>query len=69
MDKATVDSLFAGTPHTSWTGAVLNAEMVISGLKALHPDPVAAWYVPQVSQIAPAPDLSDTPPPTTAPAN
>ncbi len=57
MDKATVDALFAGGPHTSWTGAVINAETVISGLKALKVDPVAAYYVDKVNLIAPAPDL------------
>jgi hypothetical protein len=55
MDKATVDSLFSGSPHTSWTGAVLNAETVISGLKALSPDPVAAYYIDAVKQIPAAP--------------
>lgn len=55
MDKAAVDALFSGSPHTSWTGAVLNAETVISGLKALQPDPVAAYYVDQVQQIPAAP--------------
>ncbi len=58
LDKAAVDDLFSGSPHTSWTGAVVNAETVISGLKALKNDPVAAYYVPQVKEIAPAPDLS-----------
>ncbi|HVX85133.1 MAG TPA: GDSL-type esterase/lipase family protein [Phycisphaerae bacterium] len=65
LPKVQVDALFAGSPHTSWTGAVLNAETVISGLKALHPDPAAAWYVPQVQQIAAAPALPDNPPATT----
>jgi rhamnogalacturonan acetylesterase len=67
MDKSQVDAMYAGTPHTSWTGAVMNAETVISGLKALHPDPVAQYYVPQVSEIAPATEINyDTP--TTEPA-
>jgi hypothetical protein len=60
MDKATVDALFSGSPHTSWTGAVVNAETVISGLKALKADPVADYYVDQVKQIAPAPELTPT---------
>jgi hypothetical protein len=46
-----VDALFSGSPHTSWTGAVLNAETVISGLKALKINPVAAYFVPQVEEI------------------
>jgi lysophospholipase L1-like esterase len=58
LDKSAVDKLFSGSPHTSWTGAVINAETVISGLKALQSDPVAAYYVDAVKQIAPAPDLS-----------
>lgn len=65
LDKNAVDLLFSGSPHTSWTGAVLNAETVISGLKALKPDPVAAYYVDAVKQIAPAPDLGT---PAAAPA-
>jgi lysophospholipase L1-like esterase len=57
MDKSAVDALFSGSPHTSWTGAVVNAETVISGLKALKVDPVAAYYVPRVNEIPAAPDL------------
>jgi lysophospholipase L1-like esterase len=60
LDKAAVDALFAGTPHTSWAGAVVNAETVISGLKALKADPVAAYYVEKVKEIPAAPDLSGT---------
>jgi lysophospholipase L1-like esterase len=66
MEKPAMDALFSGSPHTSWTGAVVNAETVISGLKALKNDPCAPYYLPQVSQISPAPELSY--PPTTAPA-
>jgi hypothetical protein len=58
LDKAAVEALFAGTPHTSWAGAVVNAETVISGLKALKVDPVAAYYVDKVKEIAAAPELS-----------
>lgn len=65
MSRTEVDALFVGSPHTGWEGAVVNAETVISGLKALKTDPVAAYYLPQVQQIAPAPDLSG---PATAPA-
>lgn len=59
MDKSAVDALFSGSPHTSWTGAVVNAETVISGLKALKSDPVANYYVKQVQQIPAAPELHD----------
>jgi lysophospholipase L1-like esterase len=74
MDKTAVDALFSGSPHTSWAGAVLNAETVISGLKALNPDPVAEYYVPDVNKIPAAPQLGESapvPPPATptAPAN
>lgn len=62
MEPSEVDALFRGSPHTSWAGAVLNAETVISGLKALKTDPVAAFYLPQVKAIAPAPDPSQPAP-------
>ena len=55
MDKATVDALFAGSPHTSWAGAVVNAETVISGLKGMKEDPVGAWYVEGAKGIGAAP--------------
>jgi len=48
MEPGEVNALFCGSPHTSWTGAVLNAETVISGLKALKFDPVAKYYLPRV---------------------
>jgi lysophospholipase L1-like esterase len=66
MEQSAVDALFSGSPHTSWAGAVVNAETVISGLKALKTDPVAAYYVPQVKEISAAPDLSQ--PAGTSPA-
>ena len=57
MAKDEVDALFCGSPHTSWAGAVFNAETVISGLKALKNNPVAAYFLPRVEEIPPAPDL------------
>ena len=62
MEPNAVDALFCGSPHTSWAGAVVNAETVISGLKALKTDPVAAYYVPQVKDIPAAPDLGQPAP-------
>ena len=59
MEQNEVDALFCGSPHTSWAGAVFNAETVISGLKALNTDPVAAYYLPQVQEISAAPDLGN----------
>ncbi len=58
LDPNAVNALFCGSPHTSWAGAVLNAETVISGLKALKTDPVAAYYVPRVQEIPAAPTLT-----------
>jgi lysophospholipase L1-like esterase len=60
MAKEEVDALFCGSPHTSWAGAVFNAETVISGLKALKNNPVAAYFLPRVEEIPPAPDLGST---------
>ncbi|MBP8305194.1 MAG: lysophospholipase [Phycisphaerae bacterium] len=62
MEPGEVDALFCGSPHTSWAGAVLNAETVICGLKALKTDPAAAYYLPQVKAISPAPDLGQPAP-------
>ena len=40
--------------HTGWDGAVINAEIVVSGLKALPDDPAGAWFSAQGAAIAPA---------------
>ncbi len=37
--------------HTNWAGADLNAQMVVSGLKALQPDPLAGKYSPKGEAI------------------
>lgn len=42
------------TVHTGWDGAVINAEVVVAGLKALPDDPVAAFISPRARAIAPA---------------
>lgn len=57
MEKPQVDALFSDGTHTTWPGAVLNAEVVISGLKRLKTDPCAQYYLPAVSQIAAAPEV------------
>lgn len=54
MEKPAVDAMFSDGTHTTWTGAVLNAEVVISGLKSLKADPAAAYYLSQVSRITAA---------------
>ncbi|HTZ22210.1 MAG TPA: rhamnogalacturonan acetylesterase [Opitutaceae bacterium] len=43
--------------HTGWDGAVLNAEIVVSGLKALKDDPLAPYFSAVAQGIPPA-DLS-----------
>jgi lysophospholipase L1-like esterase len=43
--------------HTGWDGAVLNAEIVVSGLKAWKDDPLAPYFSAVAQGIAPA-DLS-----------
>jgi lysophospholipase L1-like esterase len=45
------------TTHTGWDGAVLNAEIVVSGLKTLKADPLAPYFSALAQGIAAA-DLS-----------
>jgi len=59
IDPKEVDALFSGSPHTNWSGAVLNAETVISGLKALKINPVEAYFIPRIEEIVPASDLGN----------
>jgi len=51
-----VDALFSPAPaeslHTGWDGAVVNAECVISGLKALKDDPLANYFSDRGKAIA-----------------
>lgn len=64
MGKEKVDLIYVPNPtpdkpkgetvHTGWEGAVLNAEVVVSGLKALKDDPVAAYFSEKARAIAPA---------------
>lgn len=64
LGKAEVDRLYVPNPtpekpkgetvHPGWDGAVINAQVVVAGLKALPDDPVAAWFSPRASAIAPA---------------
>jgi rhamnogalacturonan acetylesterase len=42
------------TVHTGWDGAVMNAEIVVSGLKALKDDPVGDYFSAKGQAIAPA---------------
>jgi len=64
MSKAEVDRIYVPNPtpakpqgetvHPGWEGAVLNAEIVVSGLKALKDDPVAGYFSEKGSAVAPA---------------
>jgi lysophospholipase L1-like esterase len=62
--------------HTGWDGAVINAEIVVSGFKALKDDPVAGYFsergqaiaAADLSKPAPAPASAPTPAPVSTPA-
>ena len=64
MSRAQVDLIYVPNPtpdkprgetvHPGWEGAVINAEVVVSGLKALADDPVAAYFSAKGRAIAPA---------------
>jgi hypothetical protein len=47
LGQARVDALYVPSPterlHTGWDGAVINAEVVIAGLKQLPDNPLAAY--------------------------
>lgn len=50
-----VDALYVPSPkeklHTGWDGAVVNAECVVAGLKALDEDPLADFYSKRAQAI------------------
>ncbi len=65
LGKEKVDKIYVPNPtpekprgetvHPGWEGAVINAEVVVSGLKALGDrDPVAAWFSDRAKSVAPA---------------
>ncbi len=47
----------AETVHTGWDGAIVDAEVVVSALKALKNDPVANYFSEKGQTIAPAAEL------------
>ena len=48
MGEAQVEAMFADPhTHTSWAGAVLNAECVVAGLKALAGNPLGRYFSPK----------------------
>jgi lysophospholipase L1-like esterase len=52
MGAEKVEPLFADEhTHTTLAGAELNAASVISGLKALKPDPLASYYAPKAATV------------------
>lgn len=65
LGKDKVDALYVPNPtadkprgetvHPGWDGAVLNAEVVISGLKALPQNPVAGFFTSRASTVPAAP--------------
>jgi len=55
VPNPTPDKPRGETVHTGWEGAVMNAEIVVSGLKALKDDPVANYFSEKGNAIAPAP--------------
>jgi lysophospholipase L1-like esterase len=80
LGKAKVDLLYYPGPsatnplgehvHTGWDGAVINAEIVVSGLKALKDDPVTGYFSERGQAIAAADLNKPAPAPaaTSAPA-
>lgn len=58
LGTAKVDTLYVPSPteklHTGWEGAIVNAECVVSGLKALPDDPLAPFLSARSSAVAPA---------------
>jgi lysophospholipase L1-like esterase len=44
--------------HTNWAGAVLNAQIVVDGLKALHDPRIGAWLKPQ-APVDPQPPVRE----------
>jgi lysophospholipase L1-like esterase len=66
LGKEKVDLLYVPNPtpekptgetvHPGWDGAVLNAEVVVSGLKALKNNPVANYFSERARSISPAID-------------
>lgn len=54
LGEQKVEPLFADPhTHTSWAGAVLNAQCVVAGLKALPHDPLAAYFSAKGKAIVP----------------
>lgn len=58
LGTAKVDALYVPSPkenlHTGWDGAVINAECVIAGLKALPDDPLAGFLSERSKTISTA---------------
>jgi lysophospholipase L1-like esterase len=70
LGQEKVEPLFiAGAgPHTSQAGAETNATCVIAALKGLKENPLAKYFSPKASRVAPA-DLNQPAPKVTVPAH
>lgn len=57
LGPAKVDGLYVPSPterlHTGWEGAVVNAECVVAGLKALPGNPLGSYFSARAADIAP----------------
>lgn len=57
LGREKVDTLYVPSPgeklHTGWDGAVVNAECVIAGLKALPVDPLEKFFSARAQAISP----------------
>ena len=56
-------SLFNGKDLTGWDGAIVNAECVLAGLKALKGDPFASYFSERAKPVAAADLTKPAPPP------
>ena len=53
MGEKAVEPMFADPhTHTSWDGAVLNGRAVVTGLKLLRPDPLAAYFSEKARDVS-----------------
>jgi len=64
LGEAKVEPLFVPTPtehtHTDWYGAIINAESVVSGLKALKDNPLAVYFS-VTAKVLPTADAAAAP--------
>jgi lysophospholipase L1-like esterase len=65
LGRERVETFYAPSPKeslpTGWDGAVINAECVVAGLKALPGNPFQAYFSPRADAIAPWKEATDRP--------